>query len=145
MSRDGPSPNNILGKPEHILSFIKHALQNDTTLQDSVSKRTSQKSGARQGLTMGDLRIVPQDEQDEDLDDTGDDSDDETLESEVAQPNDEMTITALNLLLSLLEGTSFCFKAVTYMSLTTPISKSEPLRAVSSRPRGYPQGCGTPS
>jgi hypothetical protein len=110
MSRDGPSSNNILNKPEHILSFIKHALQNDATLQDSTLKRTSQKPGTRQGLTMDDLRIVPQDKQDDDMG-TGGDSDDETPESEQAQPNDEMTITALDLLLSLLEGISFCFTA----------------------------------
>ena len=113
MSSDGPSSNNILSKPEHILSFIKHALQNDAMLQDSAPKRRAQKSGAPPGLTVDDLRIVRRDEKldDEGLD-TGGDSDDETPETEGAQPDDEMTITALNLLLSLLEGNSFCFNAL---------------------------------
>jgi hypothetical protein len=93
---------------------------------------------------MDDLRIVPEEEQDEDLD-MGSDSDDETPELEGAQPNDEMTITALNLLLSLLEGASFCFNALSSMSLTVFTSKSKPLRAVGSRSRGDSQGCRTPS
>jgi hypothetical protein len=113
LSSDGSLSNNILNKPEHILSFVKHALQNDAMLQDSAPKQRAQKSGAPAGLTVDDLRIVRRDEQleDEDLD-KGGDSDDETPESERAQPDDEMTITALNLLLSLLEGNSFCFNAL---------------------------------
>ena len=93
---------------------------------------------------MDDLRIVPEEEQDEDLD-MGSDSDDETPGLEGAQSNDEMTITALNLLLSLLEGASSCFNTLSTMSLTVSTSKSKPLRAVGSRSRGDSQGCGTPS
>ena len=57
-------------------------------------------------MTMDDLRIAPSEEQDEDLDMDGD-SDDETPNQEDAQPNNDMTTTALNLLLSVLEGTTF--------------------------------------
>ena len=55
---------------------------------------------------MNDFRIVPEDDQDED-NDTEADSDDETPGLQGAGPNDEMTITALNLLLSILEGYLF--------------------------------------
>lgn len=55
---------------------------------------------------MNDLRIVYEDGPDEDSD-TEADSDDETSGLQGARPNDEMTITALNLLLSILEGPLF--------------------------------------
>ncbi|KAN0132796.1 hypothetical protein V8E53_009467 [Lactarius tabidus] len=103
MSKDGPSSSNILSKPEHVFSFIKHALHSDSTLQSPDPKTGPKRPSARQGMTMNDLRIVPKEEQDEDLDIDGD-SDDETPNQEVAQPNNEMTITALNLLLSVLEA-----------------------------------------
>ncbi|KAI9458406.1 hypothetical protein BJY52DRAFT_1204364 [Lactarius psammicola] len=90
MSKDGPSSSNILSKPEHVFSFIKHALQNDSTFQNPESKTGPKKPSVRLGMTMNDLRI--------------DDSDDETPNQEGAQPNSEMTITALNLLLSVLEA-----------------------------------------
>jgi hypothetical protein len=105
MSKDGPSSSNILSKPEHVLSFIKHALQNDSTLQSPESKTGPNNSSVRQRMTMDDLRIVPKEEQDEDLDMDGD-SDDETPNQEGVQPNNDMTLTALNLLLSVLEGTT---------------------------------------
>jgi hypothetical protein len=63
-------------------------------------------SRPQQGLTMDDLRIVPEEEKDADVDAEGD-SDDETPGLEGAGPSDEMTITALNLLLSVLEGALF--------------------------------------
>jgi hypothetical protein len=105
MSRDGPSSDNLLSKPEHILSFIKHALQNDT-IQDPAPEKASEGPRPRQGLTMDDLRIIRENEQDDDVDMEGD-SDDETPGVQEARPNDEMTITSLNLLLSILEGTLF--------------------------------------
>jgi hypothetical protein len=129
MSKDGPSSSNILSKPEHVFSFIKHALQSDTTLQSPESQTGQKRLNVRQGMTMDDLRIVPKEEQDGDLD-MDDDSDDETPDQEVAQPNNEMTTTALNLLLSVLEGTIFCVTSHhTYSSLTCT-SKPEPLRTV---------------
>ncbi|KAI9509135.1 hypothetical protein F5148DRAFT_1348955 [Russula earlei] len=99
MSKDGPSPSdNILNRPEHILSFVKHALQS-VPIQDSTSKQASEGSSPRHGLTMDDLRIV----RDEVQNDTEGDSDDETSGVQGARPNDEMTETGLNLLLSVLE------------------------------------------
>jgi len=56
---------------------------------------------------MNDLRIVPEKDADEDTDTEGD-SDDEIPGLKGARPNDEMTITALSLLLSILEGGIFC-------------------------------------
>ncbi len=129
MSKDGPSSSNILSKPEHVFSFIKHALQSDTTLQSPESKTGPKKPGVRQGMTINDLRIVPGKEQDEDLD-MGGDSDDETPNQEGAQPNSEMTVTAFNLLLSVLEGTTFHANAHQNVSLIDLISKPEPLRTV---------------
>ena len=102
MSRD----DNILSKPEHVLTFIKHALQSDTA-QGKAPRQASVDPSSRQGLTMGDLRIVSEVDPDED-NDTEADSDDETPGLQGARPNDEMTITALNLLLSILEGSLFC-------------------------------------
>lgn len=122
MSKDGPSSSNILSKPEHVFSFIKHALQNDSTLQSPESRTGPKGPSARQGMTMDDLRIVPNEGLDEDLD-MGGDSDDETPNQEGVQPNNEMTITALNLLLSVLEGTTFRMDLHQHVSLIDPISK----------------------
>lgn len=105
MSRDDTSSNNILSKPEHVLTFIKHALQSDN-VQDAPPKQASVDASSRQGLRMNDLRIVSEDDVDEDYDSEAD-SDDETPGLQGARPNDEMTITALNLLLSILEGSLF--------------------------------------
>jgi hypothetical protein len=105
MSKDDTSSNNILSKPEHVLTFIKHALQSHA-VQDTAPKQGSVDPSSRQGLTRNDLRIVSEDDPDED-NDTEADSDDETPGLQGARPNDEMTITALNLLLSILEGSLF--------------------------------------
>ena len=93
-----------------------------------------------QGLTLDDLRIVPEEEQDDDADMEGD-SDDEAPGLPWAQANDEMTITALNLLLSILEGTLFCLQALFNILLTVPISKSDTLLAVSSHSGSNSRGC----
>lgn len=106
MSRDGTSSSNILSKPEHVLTFIKHALQSDI-VQDAAPKQASVDPISRQGLTRDDLRIVSEGDPDED-NDTEADSDDETPGLQGARPNDEMIITALNLLLSILEGFLLC-------------------------------------
>jgi hypothetical protein len=129
MSKDGPSSSNILSKPEHVFSFIKHALHSDSTLQSPDPKTGPERPSARQGMTMNDLRVVPQEEQDDDLDMDGD-SDDETPNQEVAQPNNEMTITALNLLLSVLEGTTFRPGSNQNAPLIDLISEPEPLRTI---------------
>jgi len=139
MSKDGPSSNNILSKPQHILSFIQHALQNDT-MQDAAHKQTPKGPSQRPGLTMDDLRIVPEEEQGDDVDMEGD-SDDETPGPQGVQPNDEMTITALNLLLSILEGFLFRLHAFLSKYLWSLFSKSNTLLAVSSHSRTDPRGC----
>ena len=78
---------------------------------------------------MNDLRIVPREEQDEDLD-IGGDSDDETPNQEGTQPDNEMTITALNLLLSVLEGAIFFVNVLQNVALIELISKPKPLCTV---------------
>ena len=133
--RDNPS-SNILGKPEHVLTFIKHALQSE----DTASKQVSVDPSPRQRLTIDDLRMVPEEGPDDDSDKDGD-SDDEISGLPGARSNDEMTITALNLLLSVLEGALICLLAPLNISLTVPISKSDPLLAVSPSSRRDSQAC----
>ena len=100
MSSEGYTSGNIFSKPEHILSFVKHALDAGTAAPPQPSHSRSAK---KPGLTMDDLRIVDEDEED-DFEDGGD-SDDETPGLEGVPPDEEMTATAMNLLLSILEGT----------------------------------------
>jgi len=80
------------------LSFIKPALQNDA-VPDATHKQTSKGPRQRPGLIM-------EEEQGDDVDMEGD-SDNKTSGPEGVQPNDEMTITALDFLLSILEGALF--------------------------------------
>jgi len=80
---------------------------------------------------MDDLRIVSDEEKDDDAD-MEHDSDDETPGLQGTRPNDEMTITALNLLLSILEGALFRLQALLNVLLIVPISKSDTFLAVSS-------------
>lgn len=129
MSKDGPSSSNILSKPEHVFSFIKHALQSDSTLRSPEPKTGPKRLSVRQGITMNDLRIIPREEQDEDLD-IGGDSDDETPNQEGTQPENEMTITALNLLLSVLEGAISHMNVLQNVALIELISKPKPLCTV---------------
>lgn len=100
MSSEGYTSGNIFSKPEHILSFVKHALDAGTAAPPQPSHSRSAK---KPGLKMDDLRIVDEDEED-DFEDGGD-SDDETPGLEGVPPDEEMTATAMNLLLSILEGT----------------------------------------
>ncbi len=98
----GESSFNILKQPDHILSFIKHALDTATT------KPTRQpEPSQRKGLNLDDLRIVEEIEDDES---ESNDSDDEEDSSNPSSGDEEMTSTALNLLLSILEGTRFSVK-----------------------------------
>ena len=89
---------NILKKPGHILTFIKHALETATPSVETVQE-SHRKTGL--GLRMEDLHIVDGD-QDGELDEG--DSDDEENESGDTEGDDGMTPTAVNLLLSVLEG-----------------------------------------
>ncbi|KAI0698516.1 hypothetical protein C8T65DRAFT_660439 [Cerioporus squamosus] len=72
-------PSNVLKKPEHILSFIKHALENPRQIEQSGVKRAPSDAGLR----MEDLRIPG----------TGNE---DTV--------DDMTSTAVKLLLAVLEA-----------------------------------------
>ena len=97
---DASSSTNILEKPEHLLVFIKHALED---AQMPRKSQTSAKEPKRTGLGLEDLRIAHDDEHE-----VGSaDSDDEDEGSGGIVP-DEITVTTLNLLLALLEG-KFCF------------------------------------
>ena len=97
----GDSSFNILQKPDQILAFVKHALDSAREKQTSRPPATPVRAPKRQGLGLADLRIVGDEDEDMLDDDSDDDSDDEEggMDSE-----EEMTSTALNLLLSVLEG-----------------------------------------
>ncbi|KAL7282291.1 hypothetical protein ACG7TL_003761 [Trametes sanguinea] len=91
--------SNVLKNPEHILSFIKHALENIRQPERSNIKKPASVAGLR----MEDLRIVEEDEEDElDAYEEGD-SDDED-EGDQGHGFDDMTATAVKLLLSVLEA-----------------------------------------
>lgn len=93
--------SNILSKPEHILSFVKHALDAANAPAPEVDASSPGRHPRNSsGLRMEDLRLVPEDEV---VSDEGD-SDDDTPGEELISADDEMTETAINLLLSLLEG-----------------------------------------
>ncbi|KAH0840124.1 hypothetical protein J3R83DRAFT_1101 [Lanmaoa asiatica] len=93
---DDSSPINILRKPEHILSFVKHAL-GSRALHGTSS--TLRKAEHLHGLGLEDLKIVDKAE------DFGDsDSDDEPGEPSSDQAENNMTGTAINLLLAILEA-----------------------------------------
>lgn len=95
---DASPSTNILKKPEHILMFIKHALE-DTQMSKEPQRPATKPKVV--GLGLDDLRLVP------DKDEIGSgDSDDEDEGSVNTTPN-EITVTTLNLLLALLEGTLF--------------------------------------
>ncbi|THH29131.1 hypothetical protein EUX98_g5057 [Antrodiella citrinella] len=96
------SPTNILKTPTHILSFVKHAL--DTTGSVQPAPVDTKSRHRKNGLGLEDLRIV---EEDNDINDGGDDADSDDEDApETANPlkYDDMTATALNLLLSILEA-----------------------------------------
>ncbi|KAI9001411.1 hypothetical protein BD414DRAFT_519479 [Trametes punicea] len=88
--------SSILRKPEHILSFIMHALENPPLSEPRPTKKPPSASGLR----MEDLRIV-EDEDEDELEE--DDGDDEEASDQEHGPND-MTSTAVQLLLSVLEA-----------------------------------------
>ncbi|KAI0076623.1 hypothetical protein K474DRAFT_1662644 [Panus rudis PR-1116 ss-1] len=96
------SSTNLFKKPAHILSFVKHALESAIAPQAPPPPKRPKKDG----LGLEDLRIVDVDEEDAELDtleqnggDVEDDPEDPSASSE-----NEMTSTALNLLLSILEA-----------------------------------------
>lgn len=90
----GDSSFDILKKPDHILSFIKHALESASS---KASTQVSTEPKSSQGLKLEDLKIVDNEEGD------SDDEDDPVDEDS----DEDMTSTSLNLLLAILEGLSF--------------------------------------
>ncbi|OSX60155.1 hypothetical protein POSPLADRAFT_1066562 [Postia placenta MAD-698-R-SB12] len=93
------SASNILSKPDHILSFIKHALESARPAAPSQHQRRD--SNPVSGLRMEDLRIVQKEEEEFEEGD----SDDEAPDSiPGGTTDDEMVATAVNLFLSILEA-----------------------------------------
>ncbi|TFY64009.1 hypothetical protein EVG20_g6094 [Dentipellis fragilis] len=102
----------ILSRPEHILAFVQHALEDDinaaTTSTQNRTERGKPTKGSG-GLGMEDLRIVDvaDEDEDENVQDGERDSDDENevpgMEGVSVRPDEEMSVTAVNLLLSVLE------------------------------------------
>jgi len=98
----GEGSKSILNEPEHILSFVKHALETGTVVSTPSSVHKKSETQKTRGLTVNDLRVIDDDDEDKT---TGRDNDDEELGSEGVRSDDEMTATTLNLPLSVLEGT----------------------------------------
>lgn len=96
---DGNSSSNILYRPAHLLSFIKHVLEP----VDPSSRKKHEEAKPESMFRLGELhsRGVEGELGDEV------DSDDDTPGSEVIGADHEMIETALNLLLSILEGVVF--------------------------------------
>ncbi|KAI0326655.1 hypothetical protein GY45DRAFT_69015 [Cubamyces sp. BRFM 1775] len=90
--------SSVLKKPEHILTFVKHALENPRQSARNFAKQSS----SNPGLRMEDLRIVSDDESEDESEDEEGDSDDEDGDQE--HGSDDMTTTAVKLLLSVLEA-----------------------------------------
>ena len=93
---DGKKSSNILYKPAHLLAFIKHVLDPGPPQRQNPAK-------SKNPLRFDDLHTT---EVDDELLDEGD-SDDDAPGSEVVGVDHEMIDTALNLLLSILEGIMF--------------------------------------
>lgn len=92
----GSSKSDLLSRPDHILSFIKHTLSS----KDVQSKsHENDNQSPKHGLTLADLRITREEEMMEQRD-----SDDED-EDENDESDDELFSTAVDLLLAVLEST----------------------------------------
>jgi hypothetical protein len=116
---ESAGPSNILTKPEHILSFIKHALTSATTAQPPTKNQGPQPETTG-SLRVVNLRILPQND---DLSDDGD-SDDETVHPFGISIDGEMTETAVDLLLAVLEGTVTCRNIIPAVKSNTMIDGS---------------------
>jgi hypothetical protein len=104
---DGRTSSNILTKPAHILSFVQHVLASATSSPSGADHNPKLKQNGGQAL-----RFIP--DEVHDLSD-GSDSDDDTPDAELVSPDEEMIETAINLLLSILEGAKyFCMVMVVY-------------------------------
>lgn len=90
---DGSSSSDMLKKPTHILTFIKHALESAKADSHGSNTRPINRSP----------RDRCRDDQEDDID-SDEDSDDDTPDAIPYTADDEMTETSINLLLSILEG-----------------------------------------
>ncbi|KAJ3558366.1 hypothetical protein NM688_g970 [Phlebia brevispora] len=99
-SESGESSFNILKQPEQILSFVKNAL--DSGREERTGPESKARKQSHEGLSLADLRIVEEEDEDEEPGEEGD-SDDEGGGGGI-DLDEEMTSTALNLLLSVLEA-----------------------------------------
>ena len=106
----GEGSKSILNEPEHILSFVKHALEMGAAASTPSSLHKKNETQKTRGLSVNDLRIVDEEEDKA----TDRDSDDEVPGLEGGRSDDEMTATALNLLLSVLEGTLTFYSTTLY-------------------------------
>jgi hypothetical protein len=104
MISDGSSSLGIFKKPTQVLGFIKQALDTTSSTSDSSSSGENKKKERPHldGFKLSRLSVVDNDEAGEPSD--AEDSDDDLPDSERLTANDEMTETAINLLLSVLEG-----------------------------------------
>lgn len=94
----------VVSKPEHVLSFIKHALY-------SLPNRSlSTKPSSQKGLSLKELRIVQEVEEEAHADSDDEDVTDIAIDNEnTGTRDDDMTTTAITLLLSVLEGMFFLY------------------------------------
>jgi hypothetical protein len=99
LSEDKGSAN-MLSKPAHMISFIKQVLENSTSTPSSSKADNKSRSGVES------LRFVPEISNRTEQEGDSDDEDEDEVEK---QADDEMIDTALNLLLSILEGSSHQF------------------------------------
>ncbi|KAG2128313.1 uncharacterized protein EDB93DRAFT_1109074 [Suillus bovinus] len=92
----------ILSRPRDVLEFVRHALESDTLSSAAVSGTSDQgiNDKCSKGLLREDLRIVPDEQPEDDLE-IGPDSDDED-DGEIE--GEDMTETAIGLLLAVLEA-----------------------------------------
>ncbi|KZT60762.1 hypothetical protein CALCODRAFT_492023 [Calocera cornea HHB12733] len=89
--------HSILEKPEHVLSFILHAM-------DSTVKRIPDAKGPLQKTSKSPWQVVEGDSDDEDT--NGEEEEEEEEEHEDEEGHDTLASTAVTLLLAVLEGAS---------------------------------------
>jgi len=73
MQMSGGESKSILNKPEHILSFVKLALETGTVASTPSIVHKKSETQKMRGLTLNDLRIVDDDEEDRATDRDSDD------------------------------------------------------------------------
>jgi hypothetical protein len=104
---DSDSSSSVFRKPEHILSFVKQALVSVTAVPVEAAMNSC---GLHSPFILTGLRTAVEDERLSE----GEDSDDERPR-DVSSSDEEMTETALNLLLALLESMSFNWMVICHL------------------------------